>query len=108
MSFFRKTPAVSTDDGNIRELLTRGVEHIYPSAESLEKGLRSGRRLSLYLGIDPTGPSLHIGHVIPLLKLRQFQELGHRVILLIGDFTGMIGDPTDGTATRKRLTRREV
>src|SRR3989338_7463083 len=104
MSFFAKESVVLTDDAKIRELLTRGVARIYPSAESLEKELRSGRRLSLYLGIDPTGPSLHIGHIIPLLKLRQFQELGHRVILLIGDFTSMIGDPTDGTATRKRLT----
>ena len=108
MSFFAKIPTVLTDDAKIRELLTRGVERIYPSAESLEKGLRSDRRLSLYLGIDPTGSSLHIGHAIPLLKLRQFQELGHRVILLIGDFTGMIGDPTDKSAARKRLTRRET
>ena len=108
MSFFAKIPTVLTDNAKIRELLTRGVERIYPSAEFLEARLRNGERLSLYLGIDPTGPSLHIGHIIPLLKLRQFQELGHRVILLIGDFTGMIGDPTDKSAARKRLTRREV
>lgn len=108
MLFFNKTPAVSTDDAKIRELLTRGVERIYPSKDALEGELRSGRRLTLYFGIDPTGPTLHLGHLIPLLKLRQFQELGHKVILLIGDFTATIGDPTDKTATRKRLTRGEV
>lgn len=108
MSFFSKTPTVSADDARIRELLTRGVERIYPSAEFLEKRLKSGERLSLYLGIDPTGPSLHIGHLIPLLKLRQFQELGHTVILLIGDFTCMIGDPTDKNAARKQLSREDV
>ena len=62
----------------------------------------------MYLGIDPTGPSLHLGHIVALRKLRQFQDLGHKVILLIGDFTGMIGDPSDKSATRQRLTRKEV
>lgn len=108
MSFFAQTPKVVTNDAKIRELLTRGVERIFPNAEFLEKRLKSGERQTIYLGIDPTGPSLHIGHVIPLLKLRQFQELGHRIILLIGDFTGMIGDPTDKGAARKQLTRAEV
>lgn len=108
MSFFKKTPPMSTDDAAIRELLTRGVERIFPDPGYLEKELRSGRRLRLYLGIDPTGPTLHMGHVIPLLKLRQFQKLGHHIILLIGDFTAQIGDPTDKTATRVRLTHDEV
>lgn len=108
MLFFKKAPAVSTDDAKIRELLTRGVERIYPSKDALEGELRSGRRLTLYFGVDPTGPTLHLGHLIPLLKLRQFQELGHKVILLIGDFTATIGDPTDKTAPRTRLTRGEV
>ncbi len=62
----------------------------------------------MYLGVDPTGPTLHMGHAIPIKKLKEFQDLGHQVILLIGDFTGMIGDPTDKLATRKQLTRREV
>src|SRR3990167_7288549 len=106
MWFWRKKPVI--DEQKIREFLTRGVAAVYPSAEFLEKELRSGRRLSLYLGIDPTGPTLHMGNVIPLLKLRQFQELGHKVILLIGDFTGMIGDPTDKLAVRKRLSHKEV
>ncbi|MEK7207954.1 MAG: tyrosine--tRNA ligase [Patescibacteria group bacterium] len=108
MSFFKKAPAVSADSAKIRELLTRGVERVYPSAAALEKELKSGRRLSLYLGIDPTGPSLHLGHVIPLLKLRQFQELGHKVILLIGDFTATIGDPTDKLAPRIALSAAQV
>ena len=100
--------AVSTDPKKIEELLTRGVERVFPSMEFLEARLKEGKQLSLYLGIDPTGPDLHIGHSIQLRKLRQFQDLGHKVILLIGDFTGMIGDPTDKSATRVRLTREQV
>lgn len=92
----------------IEEILTRGIEKIYPSKEALEKVLRSGKKIRLYNGIDPSGPKLHLGHLVVLQKLRQFQELGHQVILLIGDFTGMIGDPTDKKAVRKKLTRKEV
>jgi len=99
---------INTDPKKIEMLLTRGVEHIFPSREFLEARLKEGKQLSLYLGIDPTGPDLHIGHSIQLRKLRQFQELGHKIILLIGDFTGMIGDPTDKSATRVRLTREQV
>lgn len=99
---------VQTDPKKIEQLLTRGVEHIYPSSEFLEARLKEGKQLSLYLGIDPTGPDLHIGHSIQLRKLRQFQDLGHKIILLIGDFTGMIGDPTDKSAARVRLTREQV
>lgn len=90
------------------ELFSRGVEAIFPSAEALRKALEKGERLRFYLGIDPTGPSLHIGHSVVLHKLRELQDLGHEVILLIGDFTGMIGDPTDRSAARARQTRREV
>ncbi len=108
MSFFRKNPEVRTDAIAVHELLTRGVERIYPTPEALEKELKSGRRLRLYLGIDPTGPSLHLGHMIPLLKLRQFQDLGHEVIVLYGGFTAQIGDPTDKLAARKPLTSSEV
>lgn len=99
---------VSTDPALIEEVLTRGVASIYPSADFLRARLKSGKRLSLYLGIDPTAPTLHVGHLICLQKLRQFQQLGHQIILLIGDFTGMVGDPTDKTATRVRLTRAQV
>lgn len=99
---------ISTDKAKIQELLTRGVENIYPNAGYLEKLLLSGKRLKLYLGVDPTGPTLHLGHAINIEKLRQFQELGHQIILLIGDFTGTVGDPTDKSATRKPLTREQV
>jgi tyrosyl-tRNA synthetase len=91
----------------IEEVLGRGVEKIYPDRASLEKKLVSGR-IKLYCGYDPSGPSLHLGHMISLRKLGQFQKLGHEAIMLIGDFTGMIGDPTDKLATRKKLTREEV
>ena len=92
----------------IDELLTRGVDKIYPSKEALEKLLRSGKKLRLYQGFDPSGTRLHIGHMVGLKKLSQFQTLGHKVIFLIGDFTGMIGDPSGKTNTRKPLTREQV
>src|SRR3989338_781183 len=92
----------------IDELLNRGVDKIYPSKEELEKVLRSGKKLKLYQGFDPSGTQLHIGHMIGLRKLSQFQSIGHHVIFLIGDFTGMIGDPTGKNAIRKPLTRRQV
>jgi tyrosyl-tRNA synthetase len=92
----------------IEELLTRGVDKIYPSKEALEEVLRSGKKLTLYQGFDPTGSQLHIGHMIGLRKLKQWQMAGHHVIFLIGDFTGMIGDPSGKTITRPMLTREEV
>jgi len=92
----------------IDEVLTRGVEKIYPSREALEKVLRSGKKLKIYQGFDPSMPSLHLGNTAGILKLRQFQELGHQIIFLVGDFTGMIGDPTDKTAARQLLTRKQV
>lgn len=92
----------------IENLLTRGVDKIYPSKEELEKVLRSGKKLKLYLGIDPSGDKLHIGHAVALRKLRQFQDLGHEVILLIADFTGMIGDPTGKKEGRKQLSLERV
>ncbi len=96
------------DASNIEKFLTRGVEKVFPSADFVRARLQEGQPLTMYLGIDPTGPSLHLGHIVALRKLRQFQDLGHKVILLIGDFTGMIGDPSDKSATRQRLTRKEV
>ncbi|HWQ99843.1 MAG TPA: tyrosine--tRNA ligase, partial [Candidatus Methylomirabilis sp.] len=84
------------------------MENVYPNRDAVEAALTSGRRLRVYLGVDPTGPSLHLGHAIPMRKLAELQALGHEVILLIGDFTAMIGDPTDKLATRKQLTRKEV
>lgn len=92
----------------INLLLTRGVDTVYPSKEELEKVLRMGKKLTIYQGFDPTSPQLHIGHAVGLRKMRQFQDLGHKVIFLIGDFTGMIGDPSGKTTARKVLTREEV
>ncbi len=99
---------VSADKQKTEELLTRGVENIYPSREFLIKKLKAGKKLRLYFGIDPTGPTLHLGHAIALMKLKKWQESGHKVVLLIGSFTGMVGDPTDKMATRKPLTRKKV
>lgn len=98
---------IITDIDSIKKILERGVENILVK-EKLEQKLVSGEKLRVYLGIDPTGPTLHMGHAIPLMKLAQFQKLGHEVILLMGDFTAMIGDPTDKLATRKQLTRQDV
>lgn len=92
----------------MEELLTRGIERIYPSKEELEKALAAGRQLKIYFGIDPTGPSLHIGHAANLLKLKEFQDQGHEVTIVIGDFTAMIGDPTDKTAARVKLSAEQV
>src|SRR3989344_1186569 len=92
----------------IETLLTRGVDKIYPSRDELEKMLRSGKKLKLYQGFDPSGANLHIGHAVGLRKLRQFQDLGHKVIFLIGDFTGMIGDPSGKKDARKPLTQEQV
>ena len=99
---------IITDEQKINELLERGVENIYPSKNELKKVLLSGKKLSIYNGIDPTGPTLHIGHGSTLLKLRELQDLGHDIILLIGDFTGRIGDPTDKNAVRKQLSTQEI
>jgi len=98
---------INTDPKKIQEILNRGVKNIYPSPESLEQALTSGQKLRVYNGIDPTG-KLHLGHLAVLRKLRQFQDLGHEVIVLIGDFTATIGDPTGKYTTRKMLTRRQV
>ncbi len=93
---------------NIKELLLRGIQNIYPNLEFLDNKIKKGEKLTIYLGIDPTGPTLHLGHAIPLKKLAEFQKMGHKIILLMGDFTAMIGDPTDKNATRKQLTHKEV
>lgn len=90
------------------ELLTRGISALYPSKDFISSKIARGEKLTIYLGIDPTGPTLHLGHVIPLKKLGEFQKMGHKIILLMGDFTAMIGDPTDKTSTRKQLTHKEV
>src|ERR1035437_1440805 len=98
---------IITDEKKIEEVLTRGIENIFVK-DSLKNKLLSGKKLKVYLGIDPTGPTLHMGHAIPLMKLKQFQDIGHQVILLMGDFTAMVGDPTDKLAARKQLSHKEV
>lgn len=89
------------------EVLTRGVQQVLPDKKGLS-GLMAKRKIKLYQGFDPSAPSLHLGNFVGLMKLRQFQKLGHEVIFLVGDFTGMIGDPTDKLAARKKLTREQV
>lgn len=99
---------INNDPSKIKDVLERGVEKIYPNREEVEKVLLSGKKLKIYCGFDPSAPALHIGNAIQLIKLSHFQDLGHEIIFLIGDFTGMIGDPTDKNATRRKLTREEV
>ena len=89
------------------ELIGRGADEII-KREELEARLKLGRPLRIKAGFDPTAPDLHLGHTVLLNKMRQFQQLGHQVIFLIGDFTGMIGDPTGKNVTRKPLTREDI
>lgn len=88
-------------------LIKRGAEEVLVEAELIEK-LKRGEPLRIKAGFDPTAPDLHLGHTVLINKLRQFQELGHQVIFLIGDFTGMIGDPSGKSTTRPPLTREQV
>jgi tyrosyl-tRNA synthetase len=99
---------IITDEKLVDEVLDRGVEQIFPGRDEFKKVLMSGKRIRLYCGYDPTAKALHIGNAISINKLGQFQRLGHDVIFLIGDFTGMIGDPTDKTSARKKLTREQL
>ncbi|MBC7329793.1 tyrosine--tRNA ligase [bacterium] len=89
------------------QILTSGCVEVITEEELLER-LKTKERLTVKYGADPTAPDLHLGHSIPLNKLRQFQELGHRVVFIIGDFTAMIGDPSGQSQTRKQLSREEV
>ncbi|GHD53011.1 tyrosyl-tRNA synthetase [Marinobacter persicus] len=88
-------------------IIKRGIDELIPEEDLVEK-LKEGRPLRIKAGFDPTAPDLHLGHTVLINKLRQFQDLGHEVIFLIGDFTGMIGDPTGKSATRPPLTEEEV
>jgi tyrosyl-tRNA synthetase len=87
--------------------LTRGTDEILPIG-GLEEKLKLGRPLNIKVGFDPTAPDLHVGHTVIINKMRQFQEFGHTVVFLIGDFTGMIGDPSGRNATRPPLTREQI
>ena len=97
----------SPEEVSVEQVLTRSVSEVLPTPNSLERRLREGP-IKLYLGVDPTTEDMHIGHSVPLKKLRQFQDLGHEVVLLFGDFTGRIGDPTDKSAARVRLTSKQI
>lgn len=97
-----------TKDEQIELLLTKGVEQILPSAEFVKTRLLADKKLTIYCGFDPTAPTLHIGHAITLRKLKQFQDLGHQIIFLIGDFTARAGDPTDKSVVRKLLSEKEI
>ena len=99
---------MTSQKAKIEQVLNRGVERIYPSKKALNKLLLSKNKIKVYQGFDPSMPNLHLGNLVGILKLRQFQKLGHSVIFLVGDFTGMIGDPTDKSAVRPKLTRKQV
>lgn len=105
--FFKNKPKITVDADKIEHFLNRGVEAVFPNKEFIKSKMLKGEQLTLYYGIDPTGPTIHIGHLVPIRKLGEFQKLGHKIIFLIGDFTATIGDP-DKTSVRKPLTRDEV
>lgn len=98
---------VSTDIKQQLAVIKRGADELLIEAELIEK-LKKGQPLRIKAGFDPTAPDLHLGHTVLINKLRQFQELGHQVLFLIGDFTGMIGDPTGKSTTRPPLTAEQV
>lgn len=92
----------------IKELLTRGIANVIPQKKELEELLRSGKKLNVYLGIDPTATQIHLGHAVLLRKLQAFAKLGHNVTFLIGDFTALIGDTSDKDSERPMLTSEQI
>ncbi len=99
---------ISTDEAKIAEILTRSIDSIYPTRQAFESALKSGERLSFYVGIDPTADYVHLGHSTNYLLLKRLHNLGHKITVLVGDFTAMIGDPSDKTSARVQLTRQQV
>ncbi|MBU6370750.1 MAG: tyrosine--tRNA ligase [Patescibacteria group bacterium] len=99
---------VNTDSEKIEEILTRSIQTILPSKDAFKKELLSGKRLRIYVGADATGSKLHIGHATNFMILERLRQLGHEVIILFGDFTAMIGDPTGKDKERRTLTKKEV
>src|SRR3990167_5125993 len=99
--------ADSTGSLQVEELISRGVEKVIPR-DLAEKKLLSGDKLRIYFGVDPTGAKLHLGHSVPLRKLKAFADAGHEIIFLVGSFTAMIGDPSGRDTMRTPLTREEV
>lgn len=105
---FSKKPKIITDEAIIDDILSRSVSKIYPTTDKLKEKLMSGDRLRIYTGADATGPNLHLGHTVNLILVEKLRKLGHEIIILFGDFTARIGDPTDKSAARVRLTDSEV
>ncbi len=99
---------VIKDEKIINRILTKGVEQILPTQDALKKLLTSGKKIIVYQGFDPTAPTLHIGHTVGMRKLEDFRKLGHQVYFVIGDFTARIGDPTDKTSARVKLSKEQV
>lgn len=89
-------------------LLSRGVESVYPNLPECKRALLSGKKLTVYIGIDPTGPTLHLGHGLQLLKLKEFIDLGHKGVLLIGDSTSAVGDPSGKISSRQKLDKVKI
>lgn len=100
--------AINTDPQIIEEVLSRSIDKIYPTRETLREKLLSGEQLTIYMGIDPTADYVHLGHSTNYLILERLHKLGHKIIVLVGDFTAMIGDPSDKTSARVQLTREDV
>ncbi|KKT40911.1 tyrosine--tRNA ligase [Candidatus Giovannonibacteria bacterium RIFCSPHIGHO2_02_43_13] len=98
---------MKTDEEKIKEILSRNIEQVI-TKEELEKKLHSGRQLRIKHGVDATSASLHLGHAVNYRKMREFQEMGHKVVFLIGDFTTQIGDPTGKSKTRPELSQKEI
>ncbi len=107
MGIFSRAARVSADQETVGALMQRGVENVIPKELALKK-FGSGEALRIYWGIDPTGAKIHLGHAVPLRKLRSFTDAGHHVIFLVGSFTAMIGDPTGRDAARSPLTKSDV
>lgn len=105
--FWNGRHPVAADRGTVDSILSRGIANVVP-AELARKKLSSGERLRIYFGIDPTGAQLHLGHSVPLRKLKALSDAGHHVIFLVGSFTAMIGDPTGRDAAREPLTKEKV
>lgn len=99
---------IDTTEQSIDSFFDHKLDKVYPSEKALREALKSGKQLKFYMGADVTAPRLHIGHIIPFLKMSRLQKMGHQIIFLIGDFTGKIGDPTDKSAARRKLTDEEV
>lgn len=99
---------INTNPKIIDELLSRSVDTVYPTKKIVKDALLSGKQLTIYTGIDATADYVHLGHSTNYLLLEKLHKMGHKIIVLVGDFTAMIGDPTDKTTTRSRLTKQEV